>query len=79
MNDLLLEIESIIHAGTKIDINYYINEVLDEDHQDEVFEYFREEAEDESIETALDELGRDEYTEEDIRLIRIKFISEMGN
>ncbi len=79
MNDLLYEIESIVQSGTKIDINYYINEVLDEDHQDEVFEYFRDEAEDESIEAALDELGRDEYTEEDIRLIRIKFISEIGN
>jgi len=53
--------------------------VLDEDHQQEIFDYFREEAEDESIEAALDELGRDEYTEEDIRLMRIKFISEMGN
>ena len=79
MNDLLHEVESIVQSGTKIDINYYINEVLDEDHQDEVFEYFRDEAENESIEAALDELGRDEYTEEDIRLIRIKFISEMGN
>jgi len=79
MNDLLHEVESIVHSGTKIDINYYINEVLDEDHQDEIFEYFRDEAKNESIEAALDELGRDEYTEEDIRLIRIKFISEMGN
>ncbi len=79
MNDLLHEVESIVQSGTKIDINYYINEVLDEDHQDDVFEYFRDEAENESIEVALNELGRDEYTEEDIRLIRIKFISELGN
>lgn len=79
MNDLLHEVESIVQSGTKIDINYYINEVLDEDHQDDVFEYFRDEAENESIDAALNELGRDEYTEEDIRLIRIKFISELGN
>ncbi len=79
MNDLLKEIEAIVNSGTKLDINYYINEVLDEDHQDEVFEYFREEAETESIEAALEELGEDEYTEEDIRLMRIKFISELGN
>jgi len=79
MNDLLMEIESIVQSGTKLNIDYYINEVLDEDHQQEIFDYFREEAEDESIEAALDELGRDEYSEEDIRLMRIKFISELGN
>ncbi|NOY37962.1 MAG: DNA helicase RecQ [Chlorobi bacterium] len=79
MSELLDEIESIIHSGTKLDLSYYINEVLDEDHQEEVFEYFMEEAEDESIEAALSELGEDEYSEEDIRLMRIKFISEVGN
>lgn len=79
MNDLLKEIEAIVNSGTKVDINYYINEVLDEEHQEEVFDYFREEAETESIEDALQELGEDEYTEEDIRLMRIKFISELGN
>jgi ATP-dependent DNA helicase RecQ len=79
MNDLLKEIEAIVNSGTKLDINYYINEVMDEEHQDEVFEYFKEEAETESIEAALEELGEDEYTEEDIRLMRIKFISELGN
>ncbi|MEN6452711.1 MAG: hypothetical protein ABFD10_00520, partial [Prolixibacteraceae bacterium] len=61
-----------------INIDYYIDEVIDEDHQEEVFEYFRE-AEDDSVEFALKELGEDEYTEEDIRLMRIKFISELGN
>ena len=53
--------------------------VLDEEHQDEVFEYFREEAETESVEDALNALGEDEYSEEEIRLMRIRFISEMGN
>ena len=79
MNDLLKEIESIVQSGTKINLDYYINEVLDEDHQEDIFEYFREEAETESIEAAMDELGEDEYSEEDIRLMRIKFFSEMGN
>jgi ATP-dependent DNA helicase RecQ len=79
MNNLLKEIESIVQSGTKINIDYYINQVLDEDHQSDIFEYFREDAKDESIDAAFDELGKDEYTEEDIRLMRIKFISEMGN
>jgi len=79
MNDLLKEIESIVQSGTKINLDYYINEVLDDDHQQEIFDYFREDAETESIEAALQELGEDEYSEEDIRLMRIKFFSEMGN
>jgi ATP-dependent DNA helicase RecQ len=79
MNDLLKEIESIVQSGTKLNLDYYINEVLDEDHQQDIFDYFREEAETESIEAALEELGEDEYSEEDIRLMRIKFFSEMGN
>ncbi len=75
---LISEIEAIVHSGTKINIDYYIDDVMDEDHQEEVFDYFRE-AEDDTVESALDELGEDEYTEEDIRLMRIKFMSEMGN
>ena len=79
MNELLQEIESIVHSGTRLNLDYYINEVLDEEHQEEIFNYFREEAETESIDAALDELGEDEYSEEEIRLMRIKFFSEMGN
>ncbi len=79
MTELLDEIEAIVNSGTKLNIDYYINEVMDQDHQDEVYDYFREDAETESVEAALDELGEDEYTEEDIRLMRIKFMSEMGN
>jgi len=78
MSELISEIEAIVNSGTRINIDYYIDEVIDEDHQEEVFEYFRE-AEDDSVELALKELGEDEYTEEDIRLMRIKFISELGN
>ncbi len=78
MDDLLREIESIVYSGTRLNIDYYINEVMDEDHVQEVYDYFRE-AETESIEDALRELGEDEYTPEDIRLVRIKFLSEMGN
>jgi len=78
MKDLLTEIEAIVNSGTKINLNYYIDEILDEDHQDEVYDYFRE-AETESVRDALVELGEDEYSEDDIRLMRIKFMSEMGN
>jgi ATP-dependent DNA helicase RecQ len=67
-----------VNSGTRLNLDYYINEVLDQEHQDEIYEYFRE-AESESIKDALKELGEDEYSEIDIRLMRIKFISEMGN
>lgn len=78
LEDLLTEIEAIVNSGTKLNLDYYIDQVLDQDHQDDIFEYFRE-AETESIEAALDELGEDEYTETEIRIMRIKFLSEMGN
>ena len=77
--DLLTEIEAIINSGTKVNLNYYINEVIDEDKQDEIYNYFKEEAETESIEDALKELGEAEYSEEEIRLMRIKFMTEMGH
>jgi ATP-dependent DNA helicase RecQ len=76
--DIISEIESIVSSGTRIDINYYINEVLDEDRQDEVYDYFRT-AETDSIEDALENLGEEDYTEEEIRLMRIRFMSEMAN
>ncbi len=77
--ELLTEIEHIVASGTKIDINYYIEEIVDEYHQEEIFEYFKEDASSDSIEDALKELGEDEYTEEEIRMMRIKFMSEIGN
>jgi len=77
-DELLSEVESIVSSGTKIDINYYVDEFVDPYHQEEIFEYFRK-AESDSIEQALQELGEDEFTEEEIRLMRIKFMSELGN
>ncbi|MDT8393819.1 MAG: DNA helicase RecQ [Bacteroidales bacterium] len=78
LSDLLVEIERIVSSGTKIDINYYINEHIDEYRQEEIYEYFRE-AESDSVEDALEELGEDEFTEEEVRLMRIKFLSDVGN
>jgi ATP-dependent DNA helicase RecQ len=78
LDELLTEIESIVASGTKIDINYYINEVVDPYHQEEIIEYFRE-AESDSIDEALKELGEDEFNEVEVRLMRIKFMSEVGN
>lgn len=78
VSDIIAELETIVASGTKIDISYYINEVVDEDRQDEVFDYFKS-ADSDSVEDALKELGEDDYTEEEIRLMRIKFISEVGN
>ena len=78
MNELLSEIEAIINAGTRLNLDYYINSYIDEEHQHDIYSYFREEAESDSLESAINELGS-EYEEEEIRLVRIKFLSEMGN
>jgi ATP-dependent DNA helicase RecQ len=75
--ELLDEIETIVYSGTRINIDYFINDVMDEDHIDEIYQYFKE-SETDSLETAIKELGCD-YTEEEIRLIRIKFLSELAN
>jgi len=79
MNSLLDEIEAIVNSGTKINIDYYLNNVMDRDHQQDIYDYFMEEAEDESVENALQDLGEDNYSEEEVRLVRIKFMSELGN
>lgn len=79
MEVMLTELESIVHSGTRINIGYYIDQIMDSAHQEDIFLYFKEDAEDESISAAIDELGEEEYSEEDIRLVRIKFISEVGN
>jgi ATP-dependent DNA helicase RecQ len=78
VNELITEIERIVSSGTKVDINYYINEYVDEYHQEEIYDYFNE-AETDSISEALEELGEEEFNEEEIRLMRIKFLSEVGN
>ncbi len=77
-DELLHELESIVASGTKIDIRYYINQVVDIDKQEEIFDYFKT-AETDSYQAALDELGEDDFTEEEVRLMRIRFMSEMGN
>ncbi len=77
-DDIIREIESIVNSGTKLNLNYYIDEMIDEDRQDEVYDYFRN-AEVDSIDEALNELGTDDYTREEIQLMRIKFLSELGN
>ncbi len=77
-DELLAELESIVASGTKIDIRYYINEVIDIDKQEEIFDYFKT-AETDSYMVALAELGEDDFTDEEVRLMRIRFLSEMGN
>jgi len=77
-DELLTEIEGIVNSGTKLNISYYISEFMDEDKADEIYEYFKEDAESDSIDEALNELGPD-FTEEEVRLVRIKFICEQGN
>ncbi|MFZ6666142.1 DNA helicase RecQ [Peijinzhouia sedimentorum] len=78
MDELIQEIEHICYSGTKLNLDYYINEVLDEEKQEEVFDYFLSATSD-KISDALAELGDDDYTEEDLRLMRIKFLSEYAN
>ena len=76
-DELLDEVEAIVYSGTKININYFIEEVIDDEHVDDIYEYFRE-SETDSLDDAINELG-DEYNEDEIRLVRIKFLSEMAN
>ena len=76
--DLLKEVESIVNSGTKLNIGYFVDEMIDQDRQDEVYDYFKS-ADNDAIETALNELGEEDYSYEDIQLMRIKFMSELGN
>lgn len=76
-SELLDEIEAIVYSGTRINIDYFLNDVMDEDHVEDIFEYFKD-SETDDLEEAIDELGGD-YTEDEIRLVRIKFLSEMAN
>ena len=75
---LITEIEAIVASGTRINIDYYLDDVIDSDAQDEIYDYFMEDAESDSIEDAYEEFDGD-YTEEELRLMRIKFMSEMAN
>ena len=76
-SELLDDIEAIVYSGTKININYYINEIIDEDSQEELFDYFKD-SETDDLNRAYRELGED-FSEEEIRMAHIKFMSEMGN
>ena len=76
-DELLDEVEAIVYSGTKLNIDYFLDEVMDEDHVDDIFDYFAE-SETDDLEAAIKELGED-YSEDEIRLVRIKFISEMAN
>ena len=77
-DELLSEIEAIVNSGTRLDISYYIREFMDEDKAEDIYLYFKEDAESDSLDAAIEELGSD-YTEEEIRLVRIRFICEQGN
>ena len=78
MEELMEEIEHICYSGTRLNLDYYINQVMDEDRQDEIFEYFMR-AESDNIAIAMQEFGGDDFTEQDLRLMRIKFLSEVAN
>ena len=77
-DELLDEVESIINSGTRLNIDYYIHQTVDDDKVDDIYDYFKEEADSDSVTDAMKELGGD-YTEEEVRLVRIKFLSEVGN
>ncbi len=76
-DELLDEVEAIVYSGTKLNIDYFLEDVMDEDHVDDIYDYFTE-SDTDKLSVAQDELG-DEYSEDEIRLVRIKFISEMAN
>jgi ATP-dependent DNA helicase RecQ len=78
MSEVISEIEAIVNSGTRLNLDYYIDTIIDEDRQHDIYSYFREEAASDSLEEAINELGN-EFEEEEIRLMRIKFLSEMGN
>ena len=78
MSELLNEIEAIVNSGTRLNIDYYVQSVIDEEKVQEIYDYFKDEAETESVEEALDYLGEEEFSEEEIRLVRVKFISDLG-
>ena len=76
-DELLTEVEAIVYSGTRLNIDYFLEEVMDDDHVDDIYDYFRE-SETDNLDAAQDELGPD-YSEDEIRLVRIKFLSEMAN
>ncbi|HBX20477.1 MAG TPA: ATP-dependent DNA helicase RecQ, partial [Porphyromonadaceae bacterium] len=75
-NDMLTEVEAIVYSGTKINIDYFLDEVMDEDVLEDIYDYFQE-AETDDLQKAQEELA--DYTSDEIRLVRIKFLSDMAN
>ena len=78
MEELLDEIEAIVFSGTKLNLNYYIEQTLDDDIVEEIYDYFHDEAESDSLADAMADLGSD-YDEQEVRLVRIKFLCEVAN
>jgi ATP-dependent DNA helicase RecQ len=78
MVDLVNELETIVASGTKLNLSYYINEHIDEYTQEEIFDYFKH-AETDDIAVAVNELGKEDFDFEQVQLMRLKFISELGN
>ena len=78
MEELLSEIEAIVYSGTKLNLDYYIEQTLDDDVVDEIYEYFHDEAESDSLEVVMEDL-RDDYDELEVRLVRLKFLCEVAN
>jgi len=78
MEDLIQEIETIVSSGTKLDLNYFIRQVVDDDVVEDIYDYFKSEATSDSIDEAMNQLGPD-YDELDIRLVRVKFLCEIAN
>ena len=78
IEELMSEIEAIVYSGTKLDLDYYIEQTLDDDVVDEIFDYFHDEAESDSLEAAMEDL-RDDYDELEVRLVRVKFLCEVAN
>jgi ATP-dependent DNA helicase RecQ len=78
MSELLSEIEAIVYSGTKLNIDYYLEQTLDDDVIDDIYAYFHDDAQSDSLAEAMEELGSD-YDEEEVRLVRIKFLCEVAN
>jgi ATP-dependent DNA helicase RecQ len=78
MEELLIEMESIVSSGTKLNLDYYIDDLIEEDRQDEIYDYFKTSHSD-SIDDAVRELGKENYSWEEIQMMRLKFLSEMGH
>ena len=78
MDELLQEIEAIVYSGTKLNIDYFINQIMESDKEEEIYEYFQN-AETDNVHKAMEVLDEDDISEIDVRLVRIKFHSELGN